>query len=65
VTVFVRVRDVDTGHQFDVPAGDKRVGGCLKPLNRAAWPPSDHPRRPKHRRLKGVRASGAEPKHEE
>lgn len=30
---FVRVRDKDTGHQFDVPEADSRIGESFEPVN--------------------------------
>lgn len=55
---YVRVRDNDTKHQFDVPEGDKRIGVSLTLLNRKEYPPSVAIRRPKHHtKLAGRSAS--------
>jgi hypothetical protein len=52
MTMFVRVRDTSTGHEFDVPETDHRIGTAFKLLNRRTYPPADHVRRPKHRKPK-------------
>lgn len=58
MTLFVRVRDNDTKHQFDVPEGDPRIGVSLTALSRKEWPPSRYVRRPKHHvKLAGRTAS--------
>lgn len=58
MTTFVRVRDNDTKHQFDVPEGDPRIGVCLALLGRKDWPASRYPRPPKHHvKLAGRTAS--------
>ncbi|GMA26199.1 hypothetical protein GCM10025864_39580 [Luteimicrobium album] len=46
--MFVRVRDPSTGHQFDVPETDRRIGVSLALLDRPHFPPSRYPRPPKH-----------------
>lgn len=56
--MFVRVRDNDTKHVFDVPEGDRRIGVSLSLLNDKRFPPSRYVRRPKHRiKLAGRPAS--------
>lgn len=56
--MFVRVRDNDTKHVFDVPEGDRRIGVSLSILNDPRFPPSRYVRRPKHRiKLAGRPAS--------
>lgn len=45
---FVRVRDLETGHHYDLPEGDQRIGnGVTARLGR--YDISDRPRDPKHR----------------
>lgn len=44
--MFVRVQDKSTGHQFDVPEEDRRIGVSLEPVKR--YPKSRVVRRPKH-----------------
>lgn len=47
--MFIWVRDVATGHRFDVPEGDVRIkDGRLKPINDKRYPPAKVARRPKH-----------------
>ena len=46
--VYVRVKDRDTGHEFDVIEGDYRIGGPLQLVNKPAYPPAYQPRPPKH-----------------
>lgn len=48
MTTYVRVRDHDTKHEFDVPEGDRRIGVSLSLLNRKSYPPSSRQRPPKH-----------------
>lgn len=45
---YVRVKDESTGHEFDVPETDPRVGKTLKPVSKTHYPLSPVPRRPKH-----------------
>lgn len=45
-TVWVRVKDRDTKHEFDVPEGDKRIGALFDPVKR--YKPSPIARPPKH-----------------
>lgn len=53
--MFVRVRDKSTGHQFDVPEADPRIGTAFELLNRKSYPPSPVIRPAKHR----VRPAGS------
>lgn len=46
--MFVRVRDQSTGHEFDVPEADKRIGGAFELVRKKQYPPSPSVRRPKH-----------------
>jgi hypothetical protein len=46
--MFVRVKDKDTRHEFDVPETDRRIGDCLSLVNKPAYPPSVAPRRIKY-----------------
>lgn len=46
--MYVRVRDKDTKHQFDVPEGDKRIGGALELVKKPHYAPSRYPRPPKY-----------------
>ena len=56
--MYVRVRDKDTKHQFDVPEGDKRIGGALELVKKPHYAPSRSPRPPKyHLSLAGQSAS--------
>lgn len=57
--MFVRVRDPETKHQFDVPKGDPRIAdGRLVPMSENRWPPSNVIRPPKHHiKLAGRTAS--------
>lgn len=44
-TRFIRVKDVGTKHEFDVPAGDWRIKkGLLVPVKSDRFPPADRPR---------------------
>lgn len=46
---FVRVRALNTRHEFDVPEGDPRIRkGRLTPIKSDRYPPVDRPRRAKH-----------------
>lgn len=45
---FVRVKDPSTGHQFDVPEKDPRIGKSLTALNSDRFPRARNPRPPKH-----------------
>lgn len=45
---FVRVKDKSTGHQFDVPESDTRIGKSVELVDQKHWPPSRYARRPKH-----------------
>lgn len=46
--MFIRVKDKSTGHEFDVPESDPRIGKSLHRANKANYPPSASVRRPKH-----------------
>lgn len=46
--MFVRVKDKSTGHEFDVPESDPRIGKSLTALSKKDYPPSSVIRRPKH-----------------
>lgn len=46
--MFVRVKDKSTGHEFDVPESDPRIGRVFQRLNKSHYPPSAYPRRPKY-----------------
>lgn len=45
---FVRVKDSSTGHQFDVPEKDPRIGKAFTLLNSDRFPRARSPRPPKH-----------------
>lgn len=46
--MWVRVKDPGTGHEFDVPDGDPRIGPLLDLLDSYRYPPAHQPRPPKH-----------------
>lgn len=46
--MFVRVKDKSTGHEFDVPESDPRIGKSFTALSKKDYPPSRVVRRPKH-----------------
>ena len=46
--MFVRVKDKSTGHEFDVPESDPRIGKSLTALSKKDYPSSTVARRPKH-----------------
>ena len=46
--MFVRVKDKSTGHEFDVPESDPRIGKTFTALSKKDYPPSPVVRRPKH-----------------
>ncbi len=49
MTTFIRVKDPDTGHEFDLPEQHPWItSGEVKPLNSDRWPPSEAARPPKH-----------------
>jgi hypothetical protein len=59
--LFVRVKDKDSGHEFDVPEDDWRIGEGIYALVKSdRYPPIDRPRLPKHN-IQPIRA----PKKEE
>jgi hypothetical protein len=59
--VFVRVKDKDSGHEFDVPSDDWRISeGIFTPVKSDRFPPWHSPRLPKHN-IQPIRA----PKKEE
>lgn len=45
---FVRVKDPSTGHQFDVPETDPRIGKVFTALDSDRYPRARSPRPPKH-----------------
>lgn len=54
MSTYIRVRDRDTGHQFDVLTTDPRIAeGFFIPLHRKNYPPSSLPRRAKHKKPLG------------
>lgn len=58
---FIRVKDKDSGHEFDVPSTDWRIGeGIFTLVKSDRFPPVDRPRQPKHN-IQPIRA----PKKEE
>lgn len=47
--MFVRVRDKETRHEFDVPEGDWRIAADIfVPIKSDRFPPVDRVRSPKH-----------------
>lgn len=47
--MFIRVKDKDSGHEFDVPEEDWRIdAGFFEPVKQDLYPPIDSPRPPKH-----------------
>lgn len=59
--MFVRVKDKDSGHEFDVPESDWRIeAGSLVPVKSDRFPAWHCPRPPKHN-IQPIRA----PKKEE
>lgn len=46
--MFVRVKDKSTGHEFDVPESDPRIGTAFHKVNKSHYPPSATVRRPKY-----------------
>lgn len=54
---YVRVKDTSTGHEFDVPEADPRVGASLEPVSKDHYPPSPVARRPKYNVRAARRAS--------
>jgi hypothetical protein len=51
--MFVRVKDLQTGHEFDVPEGSELIGVAYRLVRKPAYPPSEFPRRTKHAVRKG------------
>lgn len=49
--MFVRVKDNSTGHEFDVPETDPRIGTAFVMANQKRFPRSSQPRPPKHNPL--------------
>jgi len=46
---FIRVRDKDTRHEFDVPESDWRIrAGLFEPVKSDRYPAVVLPRKPKH-----------------
>jgi len=57
---FVRVKDKDTGHEFDVPESDWRISeGLFTVVKGDRFPRVDRPRIPKHN-IQPIRASKKE-----
>jgi hypothetical protein len=47
--VFIRVKDKETKHEFDVSESDWRIAeGIFDPIKSDRFPPVDRPRAPKH-----------------
>lgn len=47
--MFIRVRDTQTRHEFDVPETDWRIdAGHFEPIKARRYPPASRPRAPKH-----------------
>lgn len=46
--MFVRVKDQATGHEFDVPEEDWRIGESFQLLSKKNYPPARSPRLAKH-----------------
>lgn len=46
---FIRVRDKETRHEFDVPSTDKRIeANLLDPIKSKQYPPAKRPRPTKY-----------------
>ncbi|MDM8084746.1 hypothetical protein QUV83_08225 [Cellulomonas cellasea] len=61
--MFVRVRDVDTRHEFDVYEDDPRIGTAFERVKSDRYPPAFMERRPKHHlTLAGQSAARSKPK---
>ena len=57
---FVRVKDKDSGHEFDVPEDDWRIGeGFFTVVKGDRYPAVDRPRFPKYN-IQPIRASKKE-----
>jgi hypothetical protein len=61
--VFIRVKDKETKHEFDVVESDWRIAeGIFDPIKSDRFPPVDRPRAPKHytpnKNTKEVTANG-------
>lgn len=49
MTIYIRVKDPDTGHEFDVPEGSALLAkGLVSPVKEKRYPAAEQPRRPKH-----------------
>ena len=46
--MFIRVKDKDTKHEFDVPETDPRIGKSFEPVKADRFPPVVRPRQPKY-----------------
>ncbi|GAA1337140.1 hypothetical protein JOE65_000689 [Arthrobacter roseus] len=46
--MFVRVKDQDTKHEFDVPESDPRIGSAFELVKADRYPPVIRPRQPKY-----------------
>ena len=47
--MYVRVKDKQTGHEFDVPERDPRIGKAFAPVKSDRYPRSRQPRPAKHK----------------
>lgn len=56
--MFVRVRDVRTRHQFDVPHDDPRIGDVFVKVNSRRYPPVARPRPQKYQLPKRASQKG-------
>ncbi|AYR00984.1 hypothetical protein PBI_ISOLDE_15 [Arthrobacter phage Isolde] len=61
--MFIRVKDKETKHEFDVSESDWRIAeGIFDPIKSDRFPPVDRPRAPKHytpnKNAKEVTANG-------
>lgn len=46
--MWVRVRDRDTRHEYDLREDDPRIGVAVDRVSKKAYPPAHQPRRPKY-----------------
>lgn len=45
---FIRVKDKETRHEFDVPEDDPRIGEFFEAVKEDRYPAVDRPREPKY-----------------
>jgi hypothetical protein len=57
--MFIRVKDKDSGHEFDVPESDWRIGESLVPVKSDRFP-AWHQVRPPKFNIQPIRASKKE-----